>query len=82
MEPVIGKLVCSCSGVGEGNLLNKIREGCSDLLQLCQLSGAGMGCGSCKTEVRSILARETGDELAIALNETEEKIEPFQPVRA
>ncbi len=82
MEPVIGKLVCSCSGVGEGNLINKIREGCSDLLQLCQLSGAGMGCGSCKPEVRSLLAREMGDEVAIALDETEDKIEPFQPVRA
>ncbi|MEJ7587926.1 MAG: molybdopterin-dependent oxidoreductase [Ferruginibacter sp.] len=45
-EPVLGKLVCSCSGVGAGNIQNKISEGCSDLLQLCQLTGAGMGCGS------------------------------------
>ena len=58
-EPVIGKLVCSCSGVGEGNLKNKINEGCKDLVQLCQLSGAGMGCGSCRPEVKAILEKET-----------------------
>jgi ferredoxin-nitrate reductase len=54
-EPVIGKLVCSCNNVGEGNLLNKIKEGCSDHLQLCQLTGAGMGCGSCRPEIKKIL---------------------------
>jgi ferredoxin-nitrate reductase len=41
--------------VGEGNLINKIKEGCKDHLQLCQLSGAGMGCGSCRPEVKAIL---------------------------
>ena len=54
-EPVIGKLICSCNNVGEGNLLNKINEGCKDHLQLCQLTGAGMGCGSCRPEVKAIL---------------------------
>ncbi len=56
-EPVIGKLVCSCSNVGDGNILNKINEGCNDLVQLCQLSGAGMGCGSCRPEVKKILEK-------------------------
>ena len=54
-EPVIGKLICSCNNVGEGNLLNKINEGCKDHLQLCQITGAGMGCGSCRPEVKAIL---------------------------
>jgi len=57
-EPVIGKLVCSCNNVGEGNLINKIKEGCKDHLQLCQLSGAGMGCGSCRPEVKAILEKQ------------------------
>ena len=57
-EPVIGKLVCTCSNVGEGNLINKIKEGCKDHLQLCQLTGAGMGCGSCRPEVKEILEKE------------------------
>ncbi|TKC09925.1 NAD(P)H-nitrite reductase [Pedobacter polaris] len=54
-EPIIGKTVCSCNNVGEGNLINKIKDGCTDHLQLCQLTGAGMGCGSCRPEVKAIL---------------------------
>ena len=54
-EPVIGKLVCSCGNVGEGNIINKIKEGCLGLKELCQSSGAGQGCGSCKPEVQQIL---------------------------
>ncbi|MCX2430602.1 nitrate reductase [Pedobacter sp. GR22-10] len=54
-EPLIGKTICSCNNVGEGNLINKIKEGCKDHLQLCQLTGAGMGCGSCRPEIKNIL---------------------------
>jgi ferredoxin-nitrate reductase len=54
-EPVIGKLVCSCNNVGQGNITNKIAEGCTELKQLCTLTGAGMGCGSCRPEVKRIL---------------------------
>ncbi|SMD07220.1 nitrate reductase [Pedobacter nyackensis] len=54
-EPVIGKLVCSCNNVGAGNLQKKITSGCTDLIQLCESTGAGMGCGSCKPEVKLIL---------------------------
>jgi ferredoxin-nitrate reductase len=56
-EPVIGKLVCSCGGVGDGNIINKINEGCIELKALCAASGAGQGCGSCKPEVEAILNR-------------------------
>lgn len=56
-EPVIGKLVCSCNTVGEGNLINKIKGGCKELQALCQETGAGMGCGSCRPEVKNILAK-------------------------
>jgi ferredoxin-nitrate reductase len=56
-EPVIGKLVCSCSNVGEGNILNKIKEGCHEIKQLCQTTGAGMGCGSCRSEVQFLLEK-------------------------
>ena len=55
--PVMGKLVCSCSQVGEGNIVNTIKEGCHDLGQICQKTGAGMGCGSCKSEVKAILQK-------------------------
>jgi ferredoxin-nitrate reductase len=54
-EPVIGKLICSCGGVGEGNIINKINEGYTEFKALCAASGAGQGCGSCKPEVEAIL---------------------------
>jgi len=57
VDPVEGKLVCSCNSVGQGNLERAIRGGCSDFAQLCQQTGAGTGCGSCRPEVRSILEK-------------------------
>jgi ferredoxin-nitrate reductase len=56
-EPVLGKLVCACNGVGQGNLEAKIRGGCTDFTQLCNETGAGSGCGSCRTEVKMILEK-------------------------
>ncbi len=53
--PVLGKLVCSCSQVGAGNIEDTIAKGCTDFTELCNKTGAGLGCGSCKTEVREIL---------------------------
>jgi len=53
--PVKGKLICSCSQVGEGNLQEAITGGCDDFTELCKQTGAGLGCGSCKTEVREML---------------------------
>jgi ferredoxin-nitrate reductase len=57
-EAVIGKLVCSCGNIGEGNIVNRIKEGCTELKALCQASGAGMGCGSCRPEVQAILEKQ------------------------
>ncbi len=56
-DPVMGKLVCSCNNVGEGNLQSAIAQGCKDFSQLCSTTGAGTGCGSCRPEVRAILER-------------------------
>lgn len=50
-----GKVVCSCNNVGDGNLKEAIKGGCSDFQTLCQQTGAGTGCGSCKPEVKGIL---------------------------
>ena len=52
---VKGKLVCSCNNVGEGNLTEAIHEGHDNLNSLCQATGAGLGCGSCKSEVKRLI---------------------------
>ncbi len=53
--PVLGALICSCSQVGEGNLVEAIESGCEDFSELCTKTGAGLGCGSCKPEVKEVL---------------------------
>lgn len=56
--PLKGKLVCSCSQVGEGNIVDTIIGGCSDFKQLCSETGAGLGCGSCKPEIKALLDKQ------------------------
>lgn len=56
--PMKGKLVCSCSQVGEGNLIETIANGCDAFSKLCSETGAGLGCGSCKPEIQEILNRQ------------------------
>ncbi|MEO6685208.1 MAG: FAD-dependent oxidoreductase, partial [Dyadobacter sp.] len=57
VDPMEGKLVCSCNSVGQGNLEKAILDGCNNFEKLCQKTGAGTGCGSCRPEVRAILER-------------------------
>lgn len=54
-EPVTGKLVCSCSNVGSGNINKIIAGGCDNMDDLCRVTGAGTGCGSCRPEVKRLL---------------------------
>lgn len=54
-EPVIGKLICSCNQVGEGNITKLIEEGCVTLPEVGKRCGAGLGCGSCKPEIQRML---------------------------
>ncbi len=55
--PVKGKLVCSCSQIGEGNIEDVVNSGCTNYAELCKTTGAGMGCGSCKPEVLEIFQK-------------------------
>jgi ferredoxin-nitrate reductase len=62
-EPLEGKLICSCNNVGHGNLEKAIKGGCNDFQSLCQKTGAGTGCGSCRPEVRAILEKMVAEAL-------------------
>lgn len=56
LAPLKGKLICSCSQVGEGNVIEAVQGGCTDFTKLCSQTGAGLGgCGSCKPEIKEIL---------------------------
>jgi ferredoxin-nitrate reductase len=53
--PMLGKAVCACAGVGEGNIELAIEQGNTSFEAVCQLTGAGSGCGSCKSEVQKLV---------------------------
>jgi ferredoxin-nitrate reductase len=54
---VVGKLICSCNNVGEGSIQKAVQEGFVQLTDVCKATGAGMGCGSCKPEVKAIVEK-------------------------
>jgi len=56
-KPVLGKLVCSCSQVGSGNIEETLKSGVTNFTELCKTTGAGLGCGSCKTEVKELISK-------------------------
>lgn len=64
-EPVLGKLVCSCNNVGAGNIEKSIQNGCKDLKSICQQTGGGTGCGSCRPEIEKILEECRSNELTL-----------------
>ena len=55
-----GDLVCSCHGVGTGDLHTAIAAGSETLPELCAATRAGTGCGTCRPEVAALLARFAG----------------------
>ena len=57
----IGRIVCSCGNVGEGNIERATEQEHATFEAVCAASGAGVGCGSCKPEIRRLL-----DRLAVA----------------
>ena len=55
-----GDLVCSCHGVGAGDLRAAVAAGSDTLPELCAATRAGTGCGTCRPEVAAVLARFAG----------------------
>jgi nitrite reductase (NADH) large subunit len=47
--------VCNCNGVTKGQLVEAVQGGCRSIKKLCDTTRAGMGCGSCKSQVQAIL---------------------------
>ena len=59
-KPVEGTLICSCNRIGDATIIREIKAGCITLAELCQRSGAGTSCGSCRPEVSQILTAHCG----------------------
>lgn len=55
--------VCNCNGVSKGAIVKAVKGGCRSLKALCESTRAGLGCGSCKTQVNELLEFAAGDLL-------------------
>lgn len=49
-----GKIICSCNTVTESSLISKIKSGIIDFDELCNQTGAGMSCGSCRYDIKKL----------------------------
>ena len=59
-----GPLVCSCMSVGQNTILAAASELGADLERVCQATGAGVTCGSCRPEITDLIGRYTVREAA------------------
>lgn len=56
--------VCNCNGVTKGDLVACVHAGARTLTEVCAMTRAGKGCGSCKSLVADIVASAAGGDLA------------------
>ena len=55
LAPMIGELLCACGNVGVGNIQQAIENNGPNLHAVCRQTGAGLGCGTCKSEVKNLV---------------------------
>ncbi|MEM9427281.1 MAG: molybdopterin-dependent oxidoreductase [Pseudomonadota bacterium] len=55
--PDPGPTVCSCMGVGQNTILTAVKDLGPDLDLVCQATGAGVTCGSCRSEISHLVSR-------------------------
>jgi len=53
--PAAGRIVCSCFNVGVNQLADAVSAGCRSLEAIGRELGAGTNCGSCRSEIRTII---------------------------
>jgi nitrite reductase (NADH) large subunit len=55
-EQTLDRQVCNCRKVTASRLRMAIEEGATTLESLCEATGAGTGCGSCRGELAELIA--------------------------
>jgi assimilatory nitrate reductase catalytic subunit len=53
--PAVGRIVCSCFNVGVNQLASAVAQGCRSVEAIGASLRAGTNCGSCRSEIRSII---------------------------
>ncbi|MDP1627583.1 nitrate reductase [Parvibaculum sp.] len=59
-----GRVVCACMGVRSGAILAAIAAGACNVAAVGEQTGAGTNCGSCRSEIRSLVGQSERDEAA------------------
>lgn len=54
-RPAIGRIVCSCFNVGINQVASAVASGCTSVEAIGATLRAGTNCGSCRSEIRSII---------------------------
>ena len=55
-RPDPGPVICSCRGVGRNEILAAAMNGAGDVEAVGAATGAGVTCGSCRPEIRALIA--------------------------
>ncbi|TIX17249.1 MAG: hypothetical protein E5V41_11515, partial [Mesorhizobium sp.] len=55
-RPDIGAIVCSCLGIGANQIAAAVGAGCGTVEAIGEATRAGTNCGSCRAEIRAIIA--------------------------
>ncbi|MCO4319472.1 molybdopterin-dependent oxidoreductase [Phyllobacterium sp. 21LDTY02-6] len=55
--PDKGAIICSCFSVGRNEIEHAAKNGCSSVASIGESLKAGTNCGSCRAEIREILAK-------------------------
>jgi assimilatory nitrate reductase catalytic subunit len=53
--PAVGRIVCSCFNVGVDQLAAAVAGGCRSVEAVGAALRAGTNCGSCRSEIRTII---------------------------
>ena len=59
-------LVCHCRGVSDRQIRGAVQGGCTSAREVARTTGAGMRCGGCRENVKSVVRRALADEQAKA----------------
>jgi assimilatory nitrate reductase catalytic subunit len=54
-RPSVGRIVCSCFNIGFNQLVSAAASGCNSLEAIGKALNAGTNCGSCRSEIRTII---------------------------
>ena len=66
VESTGDRQVCNCRKVSESRLRIAIAEGATTVAALCDATGAGTGCGSCKGELADLVSRHAAQPAKLA----------------